>query len=229
VPIWIVRHAQSRSNAGLPTTGPADNDLTEIGQVQARCVAEAIATRPDLIVTSPYLRTHLTAVPLMHKFPTVPVAVWPIQEFTYLTLADQPTTPDLRQPLSQAYWQRCDPDYVDGTTAESFNQLMARVRLALQQFQQQSGDTIVFTHSLFIKAMLWQIWAAPTVIDAIAMRRFQGLKQAIRVPNAAIFNLEFRQGILYWSTFSIKHLPPEWQTAAPDRAFDGLDSADQPA
>lgn len=39
---------------------------------------------PDLIVTSPYLRTQQTAAATIERFPNVPVEVWPIQEFTYL-------------------------------------------------------------------------------------------------------------------------------------------------
>jgi broad specificity phosphatase PhoE len=143
-------------------------------------------------VTSPYLRTLLTAQPLIEKFPHTPVEVWQVQEFTYLGLQlDQPTTTQARKPLSKAYWDRCDPEYVDGTNAESLVQLMERVRTALNQLQQQSGFVVVFSHGFFIKAMLWQILANPTVIDAVAMNRLLGFSRGFPVPNASILQMEF--------------------------------------
>lgn len=230
MPIWIIRHAQSQSNAGLPTTGPHDNALSELGYLQAKCISAAIKQPPDLIVTSPYLRTQLTAQPLIKKFPDVPVHVWQIQEFTYLTLSlDQPTTPAIRKPLSQAYWERCDPDYVDGENSESFAHLMVRVKTALHQLQQQSGFVVVFTHGLFIKALLWQILATPTVIDAIAMRRFHGFWKGFWVPNASILKMEVgSDGRLYWSSFITDHLPPELQLTTPEITM-AIDVGDQPS
>ncbi|MEQ8963629.1 MAG: phosphoglycerate mutase family protein, partial [Coleofasciculus sp. C2-GNP5-27] len=138
--IWIIRHAESCSNAGSPTIGPHDNGLSELGYRQSKCIPTAIKQSPDLIVTSPYLRTQLTAQPLIEQFPHTPIEVWQIQEFTYLGLQlDQPTTTLDRKPLSKAYWDRCDPEYVDGANAESLVQLMERVRTTLNQLQQQSG------------------------------------------------------------------------------------------
>jgi len=56
---------------------------------------------------------------------------------------------------------------------------MERVRTALNQLQQQSGFVVVFSHGFFIKAMLWQILANPTVIDAVAMNRLLGFSLLI--------------------------------------------------
>ncbi|HBB32040.1 MAG TPA: histidine phosphatase family protein [Cyanobacteria bacterium UBA8803] len=230
VSIWIIRHAQSRSNAGLATIGPHDNGLSELGYQQSQCIPTAVKQSPDLIVTSPYLRTQLTAQPLIEQFPNTPIEVWQIQEFTYLTLPlDQPTTLLMRRPLTKAYWERCDPNYIDGPNAESFGQLMARVRTALNQLQQQSGFAIVFTHGFFIKAMLWQILAAPTVIDAVAMRRMQEFSRGFRVPNASILKLEFEpEGIPYLSSFITNHLPVELESATPDTTV-AIDAGDQPS
>ncbi|WP_241212739.1 MULTISPECIES: hypothetical protein [unclassified Sphingomonas] len=46
-----------------------------------REVARAWTETPSLIVTSPYLRTRQTAQATIQRFPTVPVEVWPIEEF----------------------------------------------------------------------------------------------------------------------------------------------------
>jgi hypothetical protein len=55
VSIWIIRHGQSQSNAGLATIGPHENALSELGDRQSRCIPTAVKQTPDLIVTSPYL------------------------------------------------------------------------------------------------------------------------------------------------------------------------------
>lgn len=228
--IWIIRHAESCSNAGLPTIGSHDNGLSEWGYRQSKCIPTAVKHSPDLIVTSPYLRTQLTAQPLIEQFPHIPIEVWQIQEFTYLSLPlDQPTTPSIRKPLSKAYWDRSDPEYVDGANAESLVQLMERVRTALKQLQQQSGFVVVFSHGFFIKAMLWQILANPTVIDAVAMGRLLGFSRGFRVPNASILQMEFDSvGIPHWSSFITNHLPPEIESATPDATV-ASDTDDQPS
>lgn len=54
--VFLVRHGESASNAGLASGEPAAIPLTEVGHWQAGQVAEAIAEVPGLIVTSPFLR-----------------------------------------------------------------------------------------------------------------------------------------------------------------------------
>ncbi len=51
---WLVRHGQSTSNAGLPATGHGEVPLTELGQQQAREVADLVQRQPDLLVVSPF-------------------------------------------------------------------------------------------------------------------------------------------------------------------------------
>ncbi|MBD2579287.1 histidine phosphatase family protein [Oscillatoria sp. FACHB-1406] len=224
--IWIIRHGQSQSNAGLATLGPYENALSELGYRQSKCIPAAVKQSPDLIVTSPYLRTKLTAQPLIEQFPHAPVEVWQVQEFTYLNLQfDKASTILERKPLSKAYWDRSDPEYVDGPNAESLVQLMERVRITLNQLQQQSGFVVVFSHGFFIKAMLWQLLADPTVIDAVAMNRLLGFTRGFRVPNASILPMKFdSSGIPHWSSFITNHLPTELELATPDTT--GINDAD---
>jgi broad specificity phosphatase PhoE len=80
----FIRHGQSTGNAGIPCHDLALLELTELGWRQSREVAASWTETPDLIVTSPYLRTQQTAAATIERFPNVPVEVWPIQEFTYL-------------------------------------------------------------------------------------------------------------------------------------------------
>ena len=59
--LYLVRHAQSAANAGVPDAG-ADSDLTELGVQQAASVGSFLAVRGvDRVLTSPFLRTLRTA------------------------------------------------------------------------------------------------------------------------------------------------------------------------
>ena len=225
---WIIRHGQSLSNAGLPTNSADDNVLTGIGEAQAGCVAVSIHEPPDLIVVSPYRRTHLTAAPLLQKFPQVPIETWSVQEFTYLSLpANSGTTHRARMPLSVAYWQRSDPNYVDGEGAESFTHLMQRAKGALERLQTTPGFTVLFSHSTFTKAILWQILEAPDRLNESAMRHFHLFHRGFRVPNASILKLELaRDRTLRWSHFHVDHIPKELRTPTADRVME-LQLADQ--
>jgi broad specificity phosphatase PhoE len=239
--IWMIRHAQSQSNAGQATIGPSTNGLSDLGLLQSKQVAEVISQVPDRIVVSPYWRTHLTAQPLLDKFPQVKPEVWPVQEFSYLSLSpDHPTTPAHRQPLSQAFWNRSDPDYVDGERAESFQQLMQRVQDTLDRIDRHQGFGVVFSHGLFMKALLWTAMAQPGAIDKLAMQRFCGFWRSFRIPNASILRISVAENQqLTWSGFDIDHLPlhlreeafvGELQGKLPTtNVADQLDVADQPS
>lgn len=157
---WFIRHGESESNAGLPSTTDQSTPLTEKGIAQAKLVAEAIKEAPDLFVISPYLRTHQTASPTLDKFLDVPVENWPVQEYSYLS-HDQyyNTTPDFRRKLSESYFLKADPDLILGEGGESFNQFIDRVRDSLARLQNANlSHTIIFGHGWFMRAVLWVMY-----------------------------------------------------------------------
>ena len=84
--IWFIRHAQSQANAGEKTVNPAAIALTPTGREQAAHVAAAFKQAPDLVITSPYLRTQQTAEYLFQRYPDARREIWPVYEFTYLAL-----------------------------------------------------------------------------------------------------------------------------------------------
>jgi broad specificity phosphatase PhoE len=91
--LYLVRHAQSEANAGLPGAS-RDCSLTELGRRQAQAVAQRLARhRIDRVLASPYVRTLETAeairlatgapasvVPLLHEHQVRPFEVddWPL-------------------------------------------------------------------------------------------------------------------------------------------------------
>jgi broad specificity phosphatase PhoE len=152
----FIRHGQSTGNAGVPTHDLSLLELTELGWSQAREVAESWTETPNLIITSPYLRTQQTAAPTIERFFDVPVEVWPIQEFTYL----QPerwngTLSAERMPVIERYWAEADPEYCDGPGAESFAMLRRRAEETLKRLADMDEDALVyvFSHGQFIQAV----------------------------------------------------------------------------
>lgn len=130
--VFFVRHGESLANAGAATTSPTSVPLTLKGREQAQVVAQYFSEQPELIVHSPYIRTFETATPLIKRFPETKVEIWPIQEFTYLnTKLNSGTTAAERKGSADAYWSKLDPSYIDGYGAESFSQMISRVRECL--------------------------------------------------------------------------------------------------
>jgi len=157
--VWLVRHGQSANNAGQPTWGNAEVPLTELGIEQSRAVAARIDRQPALLVVSPFLRSRSTVEWILARWPQAPFETWPIQEFTYLSLARcLGSTVSTRQALVDAYWQRCDPAFVDGPEAESFSQFMERVYAFHQRLLSRDGDFVVAVgHGQFFSAYLFAL------------------------------------------------------------------------
>lgn len=154
--VVFIRHGQSTGNAGVPSHDLATIALTDLGWQQAREVAASWAEAPTLLVTSPYLRTQQTAAPTSERFPDVPVAVWPVEEFTYLQPARwNGTRAAERAPHLVRYWGQADPTYCDGEGAESFGTLLRRAEATLRQLAALPPGSLVyvFSHGQFIQAV----------------------------------------------------------------------------
>lgn len=195
---WLIRHGESESNAGLATNGPGMSPLTPTGRRQAERVAGAFSRPPALIVTSPFVRARQTAEPTIARFPQVPLEEWPVQEFTYLgDLHGPATTAEQRRPHAMAYWDRCDPDYVNGGEGESFAGLVGRVGdlLAGLAATDAGGLVAVFTHGLFVRALIWAVargvyaTEGPSRVDAELMRGFRVFCDGFVLPNGSIVEI----------------------------------------
>lgn len=212
--IWLIRHGESESNAGLPTSDTVTMPLTPRGLAQSRRVAESFATPPALIVTSPYLRSKQSARPTIERFPQARQEEWLVHEYSYLSRANRhQTTPQQRQPLVDAFWERCDPLYVDGDGAESFAGLIERAGQALDRMRRLDDPLVaVFGHGLFTRALLWLLLAAPPQLDARHMRRFRSFASGFSVPNASILKVYVNGSReLLFGAFTVAHLPDDFR------------------
>jgi 2,3-bisphosphoglycerate-dependent phosphoglycerate mutase len=156
---WLIRHGQSTANAGLPTSSQSEAPLTDLGREQARALADRVSRRPDLLIVSPYLRTRATAEPIRARWPALRCETWPIQELTYLSPAlCENTTVETRRPMVDAYWQRCDPDFVHGPGAESFADFLQRIRAFHDRLLGLTDDfAVVIGHGQFFRALAFGV------------------------------------------------------------------------
>jgi broad specificity phosphatase PhoE len=189
----FVRHGESTGNAGLPCHDLSKLELTEKGREQARQIAEGWNEAPDLIVLSPYLRTHQTAQPTRDRFPHVPVQQWPIEEFTYLEPSRwNGTARSERLPRIEDYWNTVDPMYCDGPGAESFVSLLGRAEIALgrlRSLQDQAATVLLFTHGQFMQAVRMSV-LYPAASNQDKMRSFWLDSGMPAFENAERFDLE---------------------------------------
>jgi len=188
--IWFFRHAQSLANANKNFR--ADNfsipsvSLSPEGLKQAEELIKSFSVAPELVITSPYIRTRQTAQPLIKKYPAVLKAEWPIQEFTYLSLDKCFGTTILeRRPLVEEYWQKSDPAHWDGKGAETFIDLINRAQDTIEKIKSRKERFIVlFSHEFFIAAVRYILENKPKQIVSKEMREFRQYFLANRVPNA---------------------------------------------
>jgi 2,3-bisphosphoglycerate-dependent phosphoglycerate mutase len=209
--VWLIRHGQSESNAGLPSGDPPAIPLTVLGRQQAEAVAAGFGEPPALIVTSPYVRARQTAEPSERRYPDAAREEWAVQEFTFLgELHGRMTTVAERAPYAQAYWDRADPGYaVSG--AESFASLMGRSAAFISRLAARpAGPVAVFSHGHFIRVVAWSLMTGRADPTPDAMHSFRDFCATYYVPNGAVVELRTFPGtgrgpvLLGGSTF---HLP----------------------
>lgn len=159
--IWFVRHGESVADRGEATENPQFIFLSPAGITQAGTFAERFPWQPELILTSPYLPAEQTALKMIARFPEAATGIWEcVREFVCLSPGRfVSTTSAERQPALAAYWQREDPDFVDGPGAESYRQLAARTEHMWELLsRRRERHILIFSHSRFISNVLLQYY-----------------------------------------------------------------------
>ena len=186
--VWFIRHGESISNANMITKDPDNSELTAVGHNQVEHIVPVFERRPDLVVVSPYLRTWQTAVPTIEYFKPVQVEEWPVHEFTYLHPERyNGTRGSDRADIAREYWLRNDPFEKEMEDGESFAEMVERVEDMVARLREQEEDFIaVFSHGLFIRAMIWLQMMAQVTVTKELMQRYHHFILGFQLPNAAI-------------------------------------------
>ncbi|HCC06469.1 TPA: histidine phosphatase family protein [Candidatus Nomurabacteria bacterium] len=153
--IYIIRHAESISNAGEKTDSHDSIPLSEKGKLQAVELVEKLDIVPELIVVSSYSRTRETAEPFIKKHSSVPIETWDVQEFTYLDpkIYNGTCRADRIEP-SLKYWKESDIYYKTSNEVESFYEFTKRIEKFIEQLKNRTEKKIViFSHGLFINGL----------------------------------------------------------------------------
>jgi 2,3-bisphosphoglycerate-dependent phosphoglycerate mutase len=205
---WFIRHGESVSNANLPTAHPANSEMTAQGWQESEKIAQAFTHQPDLIVISPYIRAQQTAEPTLKRFSAVPMTSWPVHEFTYLDAHHYDgTTGSERWPVAMTYWERNDPYYRDGPQAETFAELVERVWDTIERLRQSDAQFVaIFSHGLFIRALLWAVLTGTRRPTPEQMKRYSSFCMAVRVPNGAICRLYVDETELRLGSIDASHV-----------------------
>ena len=210
--VWLIRHGESISNADLPTRHPAESELTEKGLREAQYIAEAFTEKPDLIVVSPFIRARQTAEPTIRRFAPAKVEEWPVHEFTYLAAERYlNTTGTQRRPYALAYWQQNDPFLKEEGEGESFAELLERVWDTVERLRRTTAVfTAVFSHGLFLRALLWALLTDTREPTALGLERYSHFVRAVRLPNGAIIKAAFpANGRISISPAVTDHIPAD--------------------
>jgi broad specificity phosphatase PhoE len=155
--ILLIRHAESEENAGVHFEDSYIVRLSELGKKQATELAE-ILEKPDRIIVSKYLRTQLTAQPLINKHKDVGVHFW-IDSHEF-----QPHDKSKTEKLNKVdkkqfyldYWATCDPFLRQADGLETFKEVVDRVIGLIKKIQKIENDiNYIFTHGMLIKILIF--------------------------------------------------------------------------
>lgn len=193
--IYLVRHAQSESNAGLAIRPNRDIALTDLGHQQAKDVADWLKQhipQPDKVFVSEYLRTQQTAQPYLQQIGQTADILDDLFEFNYLDY--QRIAHLSREQLwqeAEQFWLKNDIHYQDGKQSDSFAHFVQRVKNVKNYFQQlDDGVYVVFTHGMWIGMFIWQTLHL-TDDKIFNMQDFGHFELTIRPKNCEAFVLNY--------------------------------------
>ena len=173
--IYFTRHGESVANvadrSGEPRPEDADR-LSERGWEQARGVGERLrGERIELIVASHYRRAQETAEAIAQVL-ALPVETEPALHEVRQSDAYYAASPDFGGKGTISWMPRADPDHAE-PGAESFNQIVARVRTVQQRLARDADERRVLAVShwgflhFFLGVTLFGDRFEPAHLDAI--------------------------------------------------------------
>lgn len=193
--IYLIRHAQSESNAGVAIRPNSQINITNYGKTQAEQLANWLLSNIDKPVNgvfiSPYIRTAQTAEPYLTQTKQQATVIDDLYEFNYFDF-EHIKELTFTQLVTKAdnYWQTEDIDFQDSENTDSYRQFIQRVRNVRQLFQQlPDGCYVIFTHGMWIGMLLWQLLHNDSK-RIENMHKFRDFELSIRPKNCEVFLLK---------------------------------------
>lgn len=189
--IYLIRHAQSESNAGLLINPNHAINITNLGKTQAHELADWLNANIHEpisdIFTSEYVRTHQTAEPFLQSLTRTATVIDDLHEFNYLDFDNikDLTFPDIVA-MANDFWTK-SPDYQDSDITDSFANFVGRVQNVRAFFDGlPDGTYVAFTHGMWIGMLIWQILHkdSPRMMN---MLRFREFELTVRPKNCEVF------------------------------------------
>lgn len=209
--IYLIRHAESTSNAGGIALPNADIPLSGTGHIQARQLAERLSIRPAAVFTSTFIRTRQTAQPWLDKLGIEAQALELIREFDMLGYnVVKGLNAAQRAPYAANYRKRADLDLRIGD-GETFREFSARIEAFLHGLNSYPDQSVFFTHGMFIRLIVWRLLGM-RVNSQNQLREFFQF-HGFAIPNTAVFRLHWQQD---YRDAGIKLMPEESPVTAAD-------------
>lgn len=199
--IYLVRHAQSESNAGVSIRPNHLISITEQGQQQAQDVAQWLVEHipnPTRVFVSKFIRTQQTAQPYLEKIQQESHILDDLYEFNYLDFKtiEQLNHQQLRQ-KAEEFWQKNDIFYRDSEQSDSYAHFVQRVKNVRQSLENlPNGHYVVFTHGTWLGMLMWQLLQLNEE-KILNMQQFLKFEFAIRPKNCDVFMLQYTPNIDY--------------------------------
>ncbi len=192
--IYLIRHAQSESNAAINIRPNPQINLTPLGKNQAEILSHWLLhhiTEPiEEIFVSNYVRTQQTAEPFLNEVKRQASILEDLHEFDYLDFhhIKDLSFAQLKQKTDD-FWQVNDIYHKDSQNTESFWSFAGRVMNARAYFDGlNAGTYVVFGHGMWLGMLIWQLLHGDgsRVMD---MERFRTFELSIRPKNTEIYLL----------------------------------------
>lgn len=192
--ILFIRHAESVSNVGGVTMPHNAIPLSDRGFEQADELAKRFDSPPSLVLVSGMVRAQQTAAPLCKRFSLTPEIHPELNEFSVIdpVLIAGLSGPD-RKPFVRDYWDNPDPHRRNGADADTFLEIVSRVRAFTEMIPRLPNGTVIVGHGIWCAMLHWIIagLSANDCADMLAFRRFQ---RSLPMPNCAAFRIMCFEG-----------------------------------
>lgn len=197
--IYFIRHAESEANAGGVSQPNKEINLTTTGRLQAERVAREIAITPTKIYISEYNRTLQTATPLLRKWQLTATTLACLNEFNALCYqVIRGLNGEQRLPITLQYWQKADPDWRHGDTAQTFNEFYQQVFSFNQQIKNIPDNSVIFTHGMWLALYIWQCLGFSGKYDKVTeMQLFRKFQSGLPMANTALYHLQWDNNLQF--------------------------------